>query len=44
VFNQLADDRRPRSGTARFSDSWRDADDSRKALEMVVARWRQQRR
>jgi DNA helicase HerA-like ATPase len=44
IFNQLAEERRPRSGTARFSDSWRDVDDSRKALEMVVARWRQQRR
>lgn len=44
VFNILDEDKRPRSGTARFSESWRDGDDSVKVLETVVARWRQQRR
>ncbi len=44
VFNILEDDKRPRSGTAKFSDAWREGDNSQQALEAVVARWRQQRR
>ena len=41
VFNQLPENKRPKSGTARFSDTWRDGDDSMDTLAQVVARWRQ---
>ena len=41
VFKQLPEDKRPKSGTALFSDTWRDGDDSMDTLAQVVARWRQ---
>ena len=44
AFSMLDEDKRPRSGTARFSETWRTSDDSQKVLQTVVARWRQQRR
>jgi hypothetical protein len=41
VFSELPEDKRPKSSTAKFSDTWREGDDSMDTLAQVVSRWRQ---
>ncbi len=43
-FDPLPDDRRPRSGTAAFSQSWKAPSADMSFVESVVARWRRQGR
>ncbi len=45
AFDELPEDRRPRSATAKFSKSWKeDVGDGQEFLFEVVDRWRRQRR
>ena len=45
AFDELPEDRRPRSATAKFSKSWKeDISDGQEFLFEVVDRWRRQRR
>ena len=42
-FNQLPDDKRPRSATADFSGAWQQESDSPTFIDTIVERWRQQK-
>ena len=43
-FNELPEERRPRSGTAKFSTAWQSDDEDESFIDTVVERWRRQRR
>jgi DNA helicase HerA-like ATPase len=43
-FNELPEERRPRSGTAKFSTAWQSDDEDKSFIDTVVERWRRQRR
>ncbi len=43
-FDELPEDRRPRSGNAPFSAAWQSEDGDTSILSVVVERWRRQRR
>ncbi len=43
-FSDLPEDRRPLSGTARFSSAWQNDDEDKSFIDTVVERWRRQRR
>jgi len=43
-FSELPEDRRPLSGTARFSSAWQNDDEDKSFIDTVVERWRRQRR
>jgi len=43
-FNELPEERRPRSGTAKFSSAWQSDDEDQSFIDTVVERWRRQRR
>jgi DNA helicase HerA-like ATPase len=43
-FDRLRDDCQPQSGTARFSESWQDAQGDQNFVGEVVDRWRRQQR
>ncbi len=43
-FNELPEERRPLSGTARFSTAWQRDDEDKAFIDTVVERWRRQRR
>ena len=43
-FNELPEERRPRSGTAQFSTAWQSDDEDKSFIDTVVERWRRQRR
>jgi DNA helicase HerA-like ATPase len=43
-FDELPEEHRPRSGTASFSTAWQEDDDDKSFIDMVVDRWRRQRR
>jgi len=43
-FNELPEDRRPLSGTARFSSAWQNDEEDKSFIDTVVDRWRRQKR
>ncbi|MEE8534790.1 MAG: ATP-binding protein, partial [Kiloniellales bacterium] len=43
-FDHLAEEHRPRSGTAAFSTAWQNDDEDKAFIDVVVERWRRQRR
>lgn len=43
-FNDLPEERRPRSTTARFSQAWKAAEIGRDFVRETISRWRHQRR
>ena len=44
TFDELPENKRPRSATAAFSEAWREEEEDAAFLDAVVARWRAQRR
>ena len=43
-FDSLPEDKRPRSGTAAFSQAWQQDQSTPESLAQIVGRWRRQRR
>jgi hypothetical protein len=41
-FNELPEEYRPRSGTAKFSEAWMREDDDYSSAESLIDRWRWQ--